>query len=142
MENLKRSVWVYAALGARWAGAATLALCLVQCGVEQPSASAGDENVSQVKESVSGEHCGGIACTGITQCQSNAPLCAVAASATCLTDAPRVCAWQLNISSSCPCLEHDVRLCAVSGNAGVQICMANGTSTYWSSCQTTPLCTP
>lgn len=111
--------------------AAPLLLALTQCGKGSPSA-------------VGTEHCGGISCTGITQCQTNAPLCAIATSATCLTDAPRECAWKLNISSSCPCLEHDVRLCTVSGNPGVQICTANParTATAWAACQTTPACTP
>ena len=95
--------------------------------------------------SLGAEHCGGIACTGVTQCQTNAPLCAIASSATCLPDAPRECAWKLNISASCPCLEHDVRLCTVGASTpGVQICTANAgrTATYWASCVACPNCTP
>jgi hypothetical protein len=34
-------------------------------------------------------------------------------SAACLSDPPRECAWKLNISASCPCMEHDVRLCTL-----------------------------
>jgi hypothetical protein len=93
---------------------------------------------------VSSEHCGGVTCTGVTECQTNLPLCAQASSATCLSNAPRECAWKLAISSSCPCMEHDVRLCTASGSvAGVQICTANGarTATYWATCVACPSCT-
>src|SRR4051794_27596821 len=92
---------------------APLFLLLNQCGAGTPPP-------------VGSEHCGGTSCTGISQCQTPMPLCAIPISATCLPDAPRECAWKLNISASCPCLEHDVRLCMVGGSTpGVQICTAN-----------------
>ncbi len=94
---------------------------------------------------VSSEHCGGVACTGTTQCTTNVPLCAIPISATCLPNAPRECAWKLNISGSCPCMEHDVRHCNLDATTGgVQICTANTgrTATSWAACQATPVCTP
>lgn len=111
--------------------AAPLLLALTQCGKAAPA--------------VGSEHCGGISCTGTTQCQTAMPLCAVVSSPTCLPDAPRECAYKLNISATCPCLEHDVRLCSLGGGSnGVQICTANAgrTATYWASCVATPACTP
>ena len=108
-----------------------LSLLLTQCGHQSP-------------QPLGSEHCGGVACTGNSDCTVNVPLCAQSTSATCLTNIPRECAWKLAISASCPCMEHDVRLCTVSGNPGVQICTANGahTATYWATCITTPACSP
>jgi hypothetical protein len=126
-------------------GAAALALCLVQCSAEQPPDSTGEQDLGSISQATGTEHCGGISCTGVTECQTNLPLCASAASATCLTTAPRECAWKLNISAACPCMEHDVRLCLVGGTTpGVQVCTANGarTATFWGTCATTPTCTP
>lgn len=94
---------------------------------------------------VSSEHCGGVACTGTAQCQSNVPLCADPLSATCLNTSPRECTWKAKINASCPCMEHNVRLCTASGGVpGVQICTANAarTYTYWAACVPCPNCTP
>jgi hypothetical protein len=115
----------------------TLLLCcplflLTQCG-------------HQAVPQVSSEHCGGVTCTGNSDCTVNVPLCAQSTSATCLVGPPRECAWKLAISSSCPCMEHDVRLCTVGASTpGVQICTANGarTATYWAACVACPSCTP
>lgn len=114
-------------------------LCLVQCSSEQGE----PENISSVSAAL--EHCGGVVCAGTADCQSNVPLCAQASSATCLTGTPRECAWKLAISSSCPCMEHDVRLCMQSnGSPGVQICTANAarTGTFWDACIACPSCSP
>jgi hypothetical protein len=116
----------------------TLVLSLSQCGVEQGEAG---ENIGTVAQAL--EHCGGVACTGVIDCQTNIPLCAQATSATCLTGPPKECVWKLAISSSCPCMEHDVRLCTqTNGSPGVQICTANAprTGTYWNTCIACPGC--
>lgn len=72
------------------------------------------------------------------------PACALSAGMACLQGPPRECVWRLNTSStSCPCMEHDVRLCDLSGSPGVQICMkASSTATYWGTCESCPSCTP
>jgi hypothetical protein len=91
---------------------------------------------------VGAEHCGGVACSSNLNCTANVPVCAISSSGTCLTTTPRECAWKLNISSACPCMEHDVRLCDFSGSPGVQICTKNSsTSTYWAACIACPSCT-
>jgi hypothetical protein len=125
------------------AGAAALTLCLVQCSAEQPTDGAGYENLGSIASAL--EHCGGVACSGSLECQTNAPVCASATGVVCTAGPPRECIYKLNTgSSSCPCLEHDVRLCTVSGGgAGVQICTrSSSTATFWSACQTTPACSP
>jgi hypothetical protein len=119
-----------------------LGLCLLHCSAEQPQ-DAKESDLGSIASAL--EHCGGISCSGTSQCQTAMPLCAIATSPTCLPDAPRECAYKLNISSSCPCLEHDVRLCTLSGGgAGVQICTANAqrTATSWATCTATPACSP
>lgn len=106
-----------------------LLLSLTQCAASPPPA-------------LGTEHCGAVSCTGTTQCAANLPLCAQASSATCLPNAPRECAWKLAISSSCPCMEHDVRLCVTGSTPGVEICTANSgrTGTYWAACIPCPGC--
>jgi hypothetical protein len=119
-----------------------LALSLLHCSAEQTQ-DANESGLGSISSAL--EHCGGISCTGTSQCASNMPLCAISTSSTCLPDAPRECAYKLNISATCPCLEHDVRLCTLGGGGnGVQICTANAgrTATYWAACTTTPACTP
>jgi len=104
-------------------------LSLTQCHAAMPPA-------------VGTEHCGGVSCSSNGDCTLNVPVCAQASSATCLTTSPRECAWKLNISTYCPCLEHDVRLCDYNGSPGVQICTKNSsTSTYWAACIACPSCT-
>jgi len=106
-----------------------LLLCLTQCGT---------------KPSISSEHCGGTACTVNSNCAQPTvlPLCGDSLTASCQS-AVHECVWKIKIDSNCVCIEHDVRLCTVSGNPGVQICTANGarTNTSWATCQTTPTCT-
>jgi hypothetical protein len=107
-----------------------LFLLLTQCGAT-PAA-------------VTAEHCGGVACSGIVDCQAVAPVCASATGIVCTVGPPRECIYKLNTgSSSCPCLEHDVRLCTASGGVpGVQICTkASASSTYWAACIACPTCT-
>lgn len=109
--------------------AAPLFLSLTQCG-------------SAVLPPLGAEHCGGVVCASTNDCTVNIPVCAQSSSATCLNTSPRECAWKLNISASCPCLEHDVRLCDYSGSPGVQICTkSSSTSTYWAACIACPTCT-
>lgn len=104
----------------------------------------GDENLGSVSQAL--EHCGGIACTGLPDCTAVTPVCANPTTIACPTvvpPTPRECVYSLKISASCPCLEHDVRLCTISGSPGVQICnKVTSTTTAWGSCQTTPACTP
>lgn len=121
--------------------AGALAVSLSQCGAERSDV--GTENIGSVSAAL--EHCGGVTCSGGADCQANLPLCAQLSSATCLNTSPRECAWKLAISSSCPCMEHDVRLCTQNnGSPGVQICTANAprTGTFWESCITCPSCSP
>lgn len=102
-------------------------------------------NCSAGTPAVVTEHCGGVACTGNADCNLSPPLCAATNSGVCLMTSPRECAWSLAITSSCLCLEHDVRLCTASGGVpGVQICTANKahTGTYWAACIACPNCTP
>jgi hypothetical protein len=108
-----------------------LFLLLTQCGAATPSA-------------VTSEHCGGVACTGTGDCTTNMPVCASATGVVCTIGPPRECIYKLNTgSSSCPCLEHDIRLCTASGGVpGVQICTkASASSTYWATCIACPSCT-
>ena len=146
MKNQNRSMASYAAVCVRLAGGAALTLCLAQCSAEQPSSDGSEDNIGSVRESlVTYPHCGGIACTGLSQCQTNLPLCAIPISATCLPNPPRECAWKLNVSGSCPCMEHDVRHCNLNPTTGgVQICTANAdrTATFWAACEATPVCNP
>jgi hypothetical protein len=71
------------------------------------------------------------------------PVCALTAGATCFNNTE--CTYKLNTTSAtCPCIEHDVRLCTVpgSGAAGVQICTkVNTTTTTWAACVACPSCT-
>jgi uncharacterized membrane protein len=125
----------------RLASAAALTLCLAQCSSEQPPDA--DENLGSISSAL--EHCGGVTCAGSSDCLSNMPVCASTTGVVCTAGPPRECIYKLNTgSSSCPCLEHDVRLCTVSGGAaGVQICTrSSSTATFWSTCQTTPACSP
>ncbi len=130
----------------RLASAAILTLALVQCSAEQQPTDATDTPdgpIASVTQAL--EHCAGVVCTGSAECAANIPVCALAAGMGCLLGSPRECVWRLNTaSSSCPCMEHDVRLCTVAPSTpGVQICMkASATSTYWGTCQTTPACSP
>ncbi len=130
--------------GLRLASCAALALCLVQCSAEQPADVAAEENLGSVSQAL--EHCGGVACTGLPDCTASPPVCVNPATIACPTvvpPTPRECVYSLKISASCPCLEHDVRLCTISGSPGVQICnKVTSTTTAWGSCQTTPACTP
>lgn len=96
---------------------------------------------SALPPAATSEPCGGVGCTSNSDCTVNMPVCAQASSATCLNTSPRECAWKLNISAYCPCLEHDVRLCNYNGSPGVQICTKNSsTSTYWAACIACPSC--
>jgi hypothetical protein len=105
--------------------AVPLFLCLSQCSASPPHPSA------------TAKQCGGKGCTGPSDCLSGMPVCALAAGATCFNGAE--CTYQLNTgSSSCPCIEHDVRLCTVpgSGAPGVAICNAlTSASTTWGNCE-------
>jgi hypothetical protein len=104
--------------------------------------------ITQCKSSgaLSAEHCGGITCTSNSNCGAGAvlPLCAEPLSSNCHS-VTHECVWKIKIDPACACIEHDVRLCTVSGGGtGVQICTANPgrTATAWATCQTTPACTP
>lgn len=99
-------------------------------------------STSPAPASVSAEHCGGIACTSLANCTAHPPVCANLATISCPTQAPRECVYSLKISASCPCLEHDVRLCDFGGSPGVQICTASGSTTAWADCIACPSCTP
>ena len=91
------------------------------------------------------EQCGGRACGSNADCKIGNPVCSVQSTSYCLLDAPRQCAWKLDTSNAnCHCIEHDVRLCTLSGGgASVQICtQVNSTAADWSSCIATPACTP
>lgn len=130
----------------RWVAKSISTIILVTCGslTLTQCAGAAPPHAGHAGIAADAEHCGGISCTGTAQCAANVPLCAIASSATCLPNAPRECAWKLNISGTCPCMEHDVRLCMVGGvTPGVQICTANGarTATYWADCVACPGCT-
>jgi len=107
-----------------------LLACLLQCST---------------KATVSSEHCGGVACSGVNTCQAaaNVPLCADPFSAACHS-VSHECTYKLKTDSACPCLEHDVRLCMVNTSTpGVQICTANAgrTATSWAACVACPGCT-
>jgi hypothetical protein len=71
------------------------------------------------------------------------PVCALSSGATCYNNTE--CTYKLNTTSlTCPCIEHDVRLCTVpgSGAAGVQICTkVSSTATTWAACIACPSCT-
>jgi len=64
--------------------------------------------------------------------------------AVCLADSPHECVWKIDTTNAnCRCIEHDVRLCTVSGSgaAGVQICTkTSSTSAEWSTCVACPSC--
>ena len=111
--------------------AAPLFLCLTQCSASPPPSS------------VTAEHCGSKTCSAQADCTVGMPVCALTAGATCYNNAE--CTYKLNTSSAtCPCIEHDVRLCTVSGSgaAGVQICTkVNTTTTTWAACVACPSCT-
>jgi hypothetical protein len=111
--------------------AALLFLLLTQCGAATPAV-------------VTAEHCGGVTCLGNSDCLNNMPVCASTTGVVCTIGPPRECIYKLNTgSSSCPCMEHDVRLCTASGGVpGVQICTkASASSTYWAACIACPNCT-
>lgn len=124
------------------ASAAALALCLVQCSAEQHADVAGDENLGSVTQAL--ERCGSKPCSSPADCTVGMPVCALTAGATCYNNAE--CTYKLNTSSAtCPCIEHDVRLCTVSGSgaAGVQICTkVTSTQTTWAACVACPSCSP
>lgn len=129
----------------RLAGAAALTLTLVHCSAEQSptdTTETRDGPIASVTQAL--EHCAGVACAGTADCAANMPACALSAGTGCTQGPPRECVWRLNTSStSCPCMEHDVRLCDNSGSPGVEICMKDSaTATHWGACQTTPACTP
>lgn len=128
----------------RLGATAAVTLCLVQCSGEQGGDSAGEpEELGSV--SLALETCGGRNCQGNADCRVNVPVCGVSNTATCLIDTPRECVWKLDTSNSnCRCIEHDVRLCTLSGGgAGVQICTkTSSTSAEWAACTATPACSP
>jgi hypothetical protein len=74
---------------------------------------------------------------------SGMPVCALSSGATCYGGTE--CTYKLNTTSpGCPCIQHDVRLCTVSGTgaAGVQICTkVTSTATTWAACEPCPSCT-
>jgi hypothetical protein len=111
--------------------AAPLFLCLTRCSAAPPPAA------------VSAETCGGKACAASGDCLVGMPVCALTSGATCFNNSE--CTYKLNTaSSSCPCIEHAVRLCTVSGSgaAGVQICTkVTSTMTTWATCEPCPSCT-
>lgn|GEM_PF-4029589 len=111
--------------------AAPLFLCLSQCAA------------APAPGAVTAEHCGGKPCTAPADCLSGMPVCALSSGSTCFNNTE--CIYKLNTgSSSCPCIEHDVRLCTVSGSgaAGVQICTkVTSTMTTWAACVACPSCT-
>jgi hypothetical protein len=129
-------------LAFRLTSTAALALCLVQCSAEQPTDVAGDENLGSVSQAL--ERCGNKACSSPVDCTVGMPACALTAGAKCFNGTE--CTYKLDTgSSTCPCIEHDVRLCTVAGSgaAGVQICRKLATAwTTWDPCTTTPVCTP
>jgi hypothetical protein len=111
--------------------AAPLFLCLSQCSASPPP------------PAVATEHCGGKACAAGVDCLTGMPVCALTSGATCYNSIE--CTYKLNTTSlTCPCIEHDVRLCTVSGSgaAGVQICTkVSSTATTWAACVACPSCT-
>jgi hypothetical protein len=111
--------------------AAPLFLCLSQCSAASPR-----------PLSASVKQCGGKGCTGPSDCLTGMPVCALAVGATCFNGAE--CTYKLNTgSTSCPCIQHDVRLCMVpgSGAPGVQICIAaNSEATSWGNCEACSNC--
>ena len=111
--------------------AAPFFLSLSQCSASPPPPSLG------------AERCGGKACAAGVDCLSGMPVCALTSGATCFNNTE--CTYKLNTaSSSCPCIEHAVRLCTVSGSgaAGVQICTkVTSTMTTWAACEACPSCT-
>lgn len=105
-----------------------LFLSLTHCGAAMPP-------------SAGLEPCGGPSCQSTNDCMLKTPVCAQGSSSTCLNTTPRECAWKLNISAYCPCIEHDVRLCSYNGGPGVQICnKTSSSSTAWSACMACPSC--
>jgi hypothetical protein len=110
--------------------ATPLFLSLTQCAGAPPVVSSGNEP------------CGGKTCAGPTDCLIGMPVCALSSGATCFNGTE--CTYKLNTgSSSCPCIEHDVRLCTVSGTgaAGTQICTkVSSTATTWATCAPCPSC--
>ena len=128
-------------LAFRLASTAALALCLVQCSAEQPADVAGDENLGSVSQAL--ERCGNKPCSSQAQCTVLMPACALSAGAKCFNGTE--CTYKLDTgSTTCPCIEHDVRLCTLSGTTpGVQICRKIATaSTKWDDCEACPNCTP
>jgi hypothetical protein len=107
-----------------------LFLSLINCGASPPVVASGTE------------HCGGKVCTGSSDCLIGMPVCALSAGATCFGGTE--CTYKLNTgSSSCPCIEHEARLCTVAGTgaAGNQICTkVTASSTTWSTCAPCPSC--
>jgi hypothetical protein len=105
-------------------------LSLTQCAASPPVVSAGTEP------------CGAKTCEGPTDCLSGMPVCALVAGATCYGG--HECTYKLNTgSSSCPCIEHAVRLCTVAGTgaAGTQICTkVSSSATTWATCAPCPSC--
>ena len=122
--------------------AAAFTLCLVQCSAEQPGDTADEPNLGSVSQALA--RCGNKPCSAQADCTVGMPTCALTAGATCYNNAE--CTYKLNTgSSSCPCIQHDVRLCTVpgSGAPGVQICTKlTSASTKWADCTTTPACSP
>jgi hypothetical protein len=110
--------------------AAPLFLSLTQCSASPPP-------------SALAARCGNKPCSSPVDCTVGMPTCALTAGATCYNNTE--CTYKLNTgSSSCPCIQHDVRLCTVpgSGAAGVQICTkVTSTSTTWAACIACPSCT-
>jgi hypothetical protein len=122
---------------------AALTLCLVQCSAEQPGDGVAEPELGSVSQAL--ETCGGRACGSNADCKIGNPVCSVQSTSYCLLDAPRQCAWKLDTSNAnCHCVEHDVRLCTLSGGAaGVQICTkTSSTAADWAACTATPACTP
>ena len=141
----KRSTYQFVARAIRFmlpvGTAAAFTLCLVQCSAEQPGDTADEPTLGSVSQAL--ERCGNKTCSSPADCSVSRPVCALTAGATCYNNTE--CTYQLNTTSATgPCIEHDVRLCTVSGSgaAGVQICTkVNTTTTTWAACVACPSCT-
>ena len=118
---------------------ATGVLALPQCSAPE-AADSEEAQVGSVTNALL--QCGGVPCSSQATCLNNPPVCSVPNSGICLSN---TCAWSFTANASCPCLENDLRPCALSGGgSGMQICTSNKshTATFWAACAPCPSCTP
>ena len=107
----------------RFLAAAAVALLFAACG-----------------DSTGGQSSAGRSCTptNLTNCIATPPKCAD----TLYVCIANQCVYRRKNSMSCPCIQHDVRLCDVLPGPmhGIQRCVANhtGTATSWSACEPVP----